>query len=110
MSFFFSSRRRHTRSTRDWSSDVSLPIWQEHGAQDEAEQHRRDVYQSPPMVPAHRSEERRVGKESSSRGAPERLGKKLHLLGVQDEIFRKSEGPRDRLTGGTPEGLPQLHV
>src|SRR5438105_15144556 len=22
MSFFFSSRRRHTRSTRDWSSDV----------------------------------------------------------------------------------------
>src|SRR5438105_1858917 len=24
--FFFSSRRRHTRSTRDWSSDVSLPI------------------------------------------------------------------------------------
>src|SRR5699024_3827808 len=24
--FFFSSRRRHTRSKRDWSSDVSLPI------------------------------------------------------------------------------------
>src|SRR5690349_24793607 len=27
MFFFFSSRRRHTRSLRDWSSDVSLPIW-----------------------------------------------------------------------------------
>src|SRR5207247_10406799 len=26
MHFFFSSRRRHTRSTRDWSSDVCLPI------------------------------------------------------------------------------------
>src|SRR6266480_7826281 len=25
--FFFSSRRRHTRLTCDWSSDVSLPIW-----------------------------------------------------------------------------------
>src|SRR5215208_5437771 len=25
-SFFFSSRRRHTRWPRDWSSDVSLPI------------------------------------------------------------------------------------
>src|SRR5207249_5071952 len=25
--FFFSSRRRHTRSKRDWSSDVSLPIF-----------------------------------------------------------------------------------
>ena len=24
--FFFSSRRRHTRLTCDWSSDVSLPI------------------------------------------------------------------------------------
>src|SRR5437660_6329730 len=26
--FFFSSRRRHTRWPRDWSSDVALPIWQ----------------------------------------------------------------------------------
>src|SRR5690606_25229422 len=25
--FFFSSRRRHTRFSRDWSSDVCLPIW-----------------------------------------------------------------------------------
>ena len=29
---------------------------------------------------------------------------------MQDEIFRKSEGPRDRLTGGQPEGLPSLQV
>src|SRR6266498_922459 len=27
--FFFSSRRRHTRCGRDWSSDVSLPIWED---------------------------------------------------------------------------------
>src|SRR6266513_5072526 len=27
--FFFSSRRRHTRSKRDWSSDVALPIFTE---------------------------------------------------------------------------------
>src|SRR5690606_39513226 len=27
-SFFFSSRRRHTIFSRDWSSDVALPIWQ----------------------------------------------------------------------------------
>src|SRR5207302_7456674 len=25
--FFFSSRRRHTRFSRDWSSDVCLPIY-----------------------------------------------------------------------------------
>src|SRR5699024_1997366 len=28
MIFFFSSRRRHTRSKRDWSSDCALPIYQ----------------------------------------------------------------------------------
>src|SRR5438477_897997 len=29
--FFFSSRRRHTRLTCDWSSDVALPIFHEFG-------------------------------------------------------------------------------
>src|SRR5947208_176289 len=43
-------------------------------------------------------------------GAQEGFGERLHLLGVQDEILRKSEGPRDRLTGGQPEGLPSLQV
>src|SRR5690606_39556691 len=28
MTFFFSSRRRHTRFSRDWSSDCALPIYQ----------------------------------------------------------------------------------
>src|SRR5690606_40254311 len=27
---FFSSRRRHTRFSRDWSSDVALPIYAQH--------------------------------------------------------------------------------
>src|SRR5947207_15403436 len=59
--FFFSSRRRHTRSLCDWSSDVcssDLPTRQDclfqsvrHGRQRSAKTH------------AHRSEERRVGKE-----------------------------------------------
>src|SRR5438034_8863476 len=30
--FFFSSRRRHTRSLCDWSSDVALPIYDQFGA------------------------------------------------------------------------------
>src|SRR5256712_13928646 len=29
MIFFFSSRRRHTRSDRDWSQTCALPIWNE---------------------------------------------------------------------------------
>src|SRR5215471_19502747 len=67
--FFFSSRRRHTRSLRDWSSDVCSS----------------DLGSTPPASPclrlpllvsgdgapewrqAPRSEERRVGKECRSR-------------------------------------------
>src|SRR5699024_12190136 len=96
--FFFSSRRRHTRSKRDWSSDVcSSDLTPEDGLGENAadrvvkddEQHRercRDACrqrqsfrplrhqllatsraQSSIHVP--RSEERRVGKECSSRWA-----------------------------------------
>src|SRR6266496_5618118 len=69
--FFFSSRRRHTRSLRDWSSDVcssdlgphDLPIVP------------ADGNGGPPGLPARdergpRSEERRVGKECRSRWSP----------------------------------------
>src|SRR5690242_21014611 len=76
--FFFSSRRRHTRLTCDWSSDVCSsdlfgPIFGRRPAR-------------PPRTPAknwtepqgpglgwpgrNRSEERRVGKECSSRWSP----------------------------------------
>src|SRR5699024_11749296 len=83
--FFFSSRRRHTRSKRDWSSDVcssdlmeseiSDPVQSDFGfhiiklnkkeetdedfgdLEDQEEQIRRDIATS------KRSEERRVGKE-----------------------------------------------
>src|SRR5206468_6566452 len=85
--FFFSSRRRHTRSDRDWSSDVcSSDLTREDGPHDR----RRDlpiaVRQSANMAaadrqPCHpfgrfafrilaRSEERRVGKECRSRWWP----------------------------------------
>src|SRR5207249_6514760 len=70
--FFFSSRRRHTRSKRDWSSDVcssdliapftfffSLLAFSINCAI-----RLRIVFKIPP---ASRSEERRVGKECRSR-------------------------------------------
>src|SRR6266403_2974170 len=77
--FFFSSRRRHTRSLRDWSSDVcssDLPSW-------------RSVCSATPKncgktsARPCRSEERRVGKECRSRWSPyhekkkKRRGKKI---------------------------------
>src|SRR6267378_4887133 len=68
--FFFSSRRRHTRSLRDWSSDRVLfrsvgPLAQwlitGYGW--------RAAYGTL-GVGTHRSEERRVGKECRSRWSP----------------------------------------
>src|SRR5947209_12481982 len=89
-SFFFSSRRRHTRYWRDWSSDVCSSDllyfvqtkvaaadkfskefvatdafgFQVQCARGEAAQALRDVASS------RRSEERRVGKECRSRWSP----------------------------------------
>src|SRR6266704_6355422 len=75
--FFFSSRRRHTRSKRDWSSDVcssdlasvltmiSAPC--------------RSDSSRPAVNAAARSEERRVGKECRSRWAPYHLKKNKKL-------------------------------
>src|SRR5206468_4911795 len=75
MFFFFSSRRRHTRSDRDWSSDVcssdldatgralarTLEVVVERGVLEVLEIERRRM----------RSEERRVGKECRSRWEPQ---------------------------------------
>src|SRR5690606_39471577 len=98
--FFFSSRRRHTRFSRDWSSDVcssdlnqaeritataeyqryrhQLALWLGDPAwlQPEAGNIAADAAALPLLTAADqgvalRSEERRVGKEGRSRWAPE---------------------------------------
>src|SRR5207247_7934737 len=89
-SFFFSSRRRHTRSTRDWSSDVCssdlvVKTLVSGAATVNAEPGGTTTFdQSTPVRVAvgcgaskrsergahpERSEERRVGKECRRRGA-----------------------------------------
>src|SRR2546422_5017202 len=92
--FFFSSRRRHTRCSRDWSSDVcssdlSKPKLFVHGGNDEHGAVEK-VKALIPTLPGNkhlavvegvdhffagkldqlRSEERRVGKECRSRWSP----------------------------------------
>src|SRR2546422_6405759 len=78
MSFFFSSRRRHTRCSRDWSSDVcssdllvdGLPGTRRQAPRIRAvvadplqvEEERLVLRQRRPLGPPRRSEERRVGK------------------------------------------------
>src|SRR2546429_6418716 len=96
MGFFFSSRRRHTRCSRDWSSDVcssdlvrlpdlreprALPKWLMQVAHHESYRWKRQSQRTvsrdaetdlpEPTTPAiARSEERRVGKECRSRWSP----------------------------------------
>src|SRR5690242_21009976 len=91
--FFFSSRRRHTRLTCDWSSDVcSSDLSRRHGQECSAagfsgvsmilEELEQEVKTDSPLPdPTHsinrddilqiRSEERRVGKECRSRWSPD---------------------------------------
>src|SRR6266496_4147365 len=69
--FFFSSRRRHTRSLRDWSSDGALPISSRPCSADSSRKHgppSRSLRNAETGV--SRSEERRVGKECRSRWSP----------------------------------------
>src|SRR2546421_8675900 len=93
--FFFSSRRRHTRSDRDWSSDVCSSdlrrLWPRRWSTWPRRMLRRDawtrtptsdvlcaVYRTTSRTEASgfdisrdtRSEERRVGKECRSRWSP----------------------------------------
>src|SRR2546422_6903401 len=83
--FFFSSRRRHTRCSRDWSSDVcssdlfyagSLSVSGSSRIRRTATLTVRggsdlyDLVSTPGAVFHVRSEERRVGKECRSRWSP----------------------------------------
>src|SRR5438874_12118809 len=80
--FFFSSRRRHTRSLRDWSSDVcsSDLTFADHGYVVRESAHCHAHIAAEPRVfqqlPRERSEERRVGKECRSWGSPDHYKKK----------------------------------
>src|SRR5437870_11084349 len=71
--FFFSSRRRHTRWPRDWSSDVCSSDLLRPGEAVDLDTPTGSL-PAPGQRPSGldtRSEERRVGKECRSRWAPE---------------------------------------
>src|SRR5439155_18921838 len=93
--FFFSSRRRHTRWPRDWSSDVCSsdlihtmgvpsddpyarkgepPVWEEF---------RREIKRAKLKL---RSEERRVGKEGDSGWAAAQEREKSEVGGADDVV------------------------
>src|SRR6478672_6516678 len=72
--FFFSSRRRHTRSDRDWGSDVCSSDLIDNVTEMFNTEHRMtgEGFLAPyaHVMVSLRSEERRVGKECRSRWSP----------------------------------------
>ena len=75
--FFFSSRRRHTRSLCDWSSDVCSSDLAERAWSNPANwesisdlESRKTAMSADWQAFTNRSEERRVGKECRSRWSP----------------------------------------
>src|SRR5438874_13489892 len=92
--FFFSSRRRHTRSLRDWSSDVCSSDLGALGeiAGPRRERHvetRRAAMEASYGQPVVRSEERRVGKERRSRREGLQVKKKVrHYLRLRLDSVR----------------------
>src|SRR3989337_3400272 len=73
--FVFSSRRRHTRFYRDWSSDVcSSDLDISHEGRQAVDESIRGTQEA--RVRMERSEERRVGKEGRSRWSPYHYKKK----------------------------------
>src|SRR5699024_12881566 len=94
--FFFSSRRRHTRSKRDWSSDVCSSDLS-HRFQPSA---RRLWLRDPLAVHlgagakqdrAERSEERRVGKECRHRWSKYTEKKKKQLENIEIRETKKRQ-------------------
>src|SRR5437868_15222756 len=88
--FFFSSRRRHTRSKRDWSSDVCSSdlallapgaVRAGYIERSLGNKKRKELRRQ-----RKRSEERRVGKECRSGWAPDHEKKKELKRGVDSEI------------------------
>src|SRR5438445_10751531 len=98
--FFFSSRRRHTRYWRDWSSDVCSsdldhrlqhldqgerrPVHARERAGEGGDRSRELSLRDQPAG-ADRSEERRVGKECRSRWSPDhekKNEKKIKVRGI----------------------------
>src|SRR4051794_41908569 len=103
--FFFSSRRRHTIWTGDWSSDVCSSDLARHAPARDRERERdapERAQRARPEVARGldlRSEERRVGKEGRSRGSTYHLKKKsMKRRSVNADVRNRcvSRGTRHR--------------
>src|SRR5437588_11690707 len=91
--FFFSSRRRHTRSLCDWSSDVCSSDLAAKDGHPQRRGRRVGLLSAPdnlrldevPLLVPAGSEERRVGKEGRSRRVPDHLKKYQTSAAVSEQ-------------------------
>src|SRR5690625_7836460 len=86
MFFFFSSRRRHTRWPRDWSSDVCSSDLGAHALGRRGGAVEEPLFgdeRVPPQPDLARSEERRVGKECRCRWSPHHEKRKKMMISVR---------------------------
>src|SRR5205809_6686325 len=101
--FFFSSRRRHTRCSRDWSSDVcssdlvsryrgqavrpvAISVGLRPGQLGRRNARRVNSDEGVSSTQLRRSEERRVGKECRSRWAAEYEKKEKMMIEHKDKL------------------------
>src|SRR6266513_5513021 len=85
--FFLSSRRRHTRSKRDWSSDVCSSDLRRHRPLAGRRANRTTLLSLTPSKRAARSEERRVGKECRSRRSAHHEKKNQEVKATAGDII-----------------------
>src|SRR5438094_10479208 len=104
--FFFSSRRRHTRSYGDWSSDVCSSDLHTPVNRDKVRDRalalftgvcegRISFFPTGQGGFGYRSEERRVGKECRSRWSTDHEKKKTSTKGYEDAMSKKTDYRRD---------------
>src|SRR5699024_12094698 len=107
--FFFSSRRRHTRSKRDWSSDVCSSDLHTYSVGNHENTCGRSYSENLAGSPdAARSEERRVGKECRAQAEPAERDAERGLeqrRGGDDQQASPSGGrePEDRRAANADE-------
>src|SRR5476651_2830678 len=99
--FCFSSRRRHTRYWRDWSSDVCSSDLTACGVHDGASRHQGEHQDA--AGAARRSEERRVGKECRSRWSPYHEKKKNYQ---HNELIQTPK----KITNTTSKVIPIFNI
>src|SRR5690606_41545782 len=97
--FFFSSRRRHTRFSRDWSSDVcSSDLLRRGSRRDRARGRRHDRQGAAVLRPPRFRRALRRGCQIGRASCRERVSNWEVAVSIEEKKKRKSKAQRKRVT------------